>query len=376
MLLFIVHSLLLQRLGCCLLFAAILCHSTTHSLRVVVFGGSGFVGRRVCQELVHAGVDVVSVSRSGTLPPSFDSYEWKNAVEWIQADIVADIPPLIHLGENVDAVVSCIGNVKPAKEWKQLFGLGFDDDTLRDENGGVNEQICRLAKLAGAKRFIFISVSYQVAKALEGPLQGYIQGKRQAEQAALTLFGQDNTIVIGPSLIYGGARYPKLGQLYKTLVESAPAKAYLATNSFLRHLSSTPQEDWLEAMIFSSPVHVSNVSKVVCAGVMGLLTREIVGDRQQGFFDTLGQPVDYANVLFVDGTRAIERLSSQIAESPKMNSLLLPTSNRITIRIIEEPPMKGALVGMGPYLRPIPVVVMFATIFWSVMTQQFIQVVS
>ena len=255
--------------------------------------------------------------------------------------------------------------------------LIFSHDTLRDENGKVNENICQWAKQAGAKRFVFISVSYQVAKALEGPLQGYIQGKRQAEQAAFTIFGQDNAIVIGPSLIYGEARFPKLGQLYRTLVESSPAKAYLTTNSFLRHLSSTPLEDWLEAMIFSSPVHVSKVTNVVCAGVMGLVTREMVGNRHQGFFDTFGQPIDHANVLFVDGTTAIERISTQVADLPMLYSLPNPTPvTKLTKCIIEEPPSENALVGMGPYLRPIPVVAMFAAIFWSVMTQQFIQVVS
>ena len=60
--LLVIALFLRRRLDRCLLFVAFLCLSTTHSLRVVVFGGTGFVGRRVCQELVLAGVDVVSVS--------------------------------------------------------------------------------------------------------------------------------------------------------------------------------------------------------------------------------------------------------------------------------------------------------------------------
>ena len=45
--------------------AELLAALATAAPRVAVFGGSGFVGSRVCQTLVGAGCDVVSVSRTG-----------------------------------------------------------------------------------------------------------------------------------------------------------------------------------------------------------------------------------------------------------------------------------------------------------------------
>lgn len=53
------------------------------SRKVVVLGGNGFVGSRVCKLLVQAGCDVVSVSRSG-LPPSWAAgkEDWVSRVTW------------------------------------------------------------------------------------------------------------------------------------------------------------------------------------------------------------------------------------------------------------------------------------------------------
>ena len=37
-------------------------------LKVAVFGGSGFVGRRISRQLIYAGCEVVSILRSGKPP--------------------------------------------------------------------------------------------------------------------------------------------------------------------------------------------------------------------------------------------------------------------------------------------------------------------
>ena len=48
--------------------------------RLLVFGGNGFVGTRVCKEALDTGLGVVSISRSGK-PPVQDS--WVPQVEWV-----------------------------------------------------------------------------------------------------------------------------------------------------------------------------------------------------------------------------------------------------------------------------------------------------
>ena len=49
---------------------------------LVVFGGNGFVGSRICEEAVKTGLAVVSISRSGG--PKQNA-AWTSDVEWVQA---------------------------------------------------------------------------------------------------------------------------------------------------------------------------------------------------------------------------------------------------------------------------------------------------
>jgi hypothetical protein len=85
----------------------------------------------------------------------------------------------------IEAGISCIGNVNPDPDFDKLsfFGLTYDDERLFRENGLVNECAARIAKNCGAERFVFMSVSYEVAKMVEGPIDGYTRGKRYAEHS-------------------------------------------------------------------------------------------------------------------------------------------------------------------------------------------------
>ena len=50
--------------------------------RIAVYGGSGFIGSRVCQTLAAAGCEVVSLSRTGMPPVWAASQPWIDGVEW------------------------------------------------------------------------------------------------------------------------------------------------------------------------------------------------------------------------------------------------------------------------------------------------------
>ena len=349
----------------------ILCHLLRQStgFKVAVFGGSGFIGRRICEVLVKSGdCEVCSISKSGKPPTFYCDNSWADKVEWISYDFGMESSieeENIDLG-TIDAAISCVGNMDPCLEWKQLFGLGFDNDKLMVQNGAWNERICELSKNSGAQNFVFLSVNYETSKAFEGPIPGYIYGKRRAESKAYNLFGPEKTFVLGlPPLVYGGNRFQKLGDIFRKLVESPIAKSYVGSNDFLRSLSSAPMEDWFEKMLFSSPVLVENVARVACLCAFGNISKDIVGPRKQGFFDTDGKPVFYDDVVFIDGTNAIEDLSSNDKNLPY--PLKAEKKNGA-------PDFEGALVGQHPWLWPIPVAGLFGTIFWAVATQQFVQV--
>lgn len=358
--------------------ALLLQQASSLETTVAVFGGSGYIGRRVCRTLVETGHVVVSISRGGAPPACYRDGAWSDAVRWISHDL-DDGAPDFRLPP-VDAAVSCVGNVRPAPEWRQLFGLGFEDDRLRRENGAVNERAVELAERAGASRFAFISVSYEVAKMLEGPIEGYLDGKRRAESASFKTFGADGTVVVGPSLVYGGRRFPRLGRAYRALVTSPPARAYVAGNDALRNLSVAPLEDWVERTLFSPPAEVEVVARVLCAGALGRIDRGMVGPRRQGFYGTDGAAVSYPDVLFVDGTAEIERVDGLVGVELRGDRGKVLTAS-VPSRVVrtnaneeKEPPYEGALIGNLPFLYPFPVVLLFASIFWAVATEQFVQV--
>ncbi len=50
--------------------------------RVVVFGGSGYVGTRVCKHGLQMGMAVTSISRHGR--PANLTADWANNVDWVK----------------------------------------------------------------------------------------------------------------------------------------------------------------------------------------------------------------------------------------------------------------------------------------------------
>lgn len=72
--------------------------------KLLVFGGSGFVGSRVCEEALKTGLPVVSVNRSGSPKLSAD---WVSNVEWIQVQLehcrllACTSPKYSHCASNV-----------------------------------------------------------------------------------------------------------------------------------------------------------------------------------------------------------------------------------------------------------------------------------
>mmetsp|Transcript_48909 Transcript_48909/g.147355 ORF Transcript_48909/g.147355 Transcript_48909/m.147355 type:complete len:317 (-) Transcript_48909:223-1173(-) len=294
-------------------------------------------------------------------------------------------------------IYSCLilARLTPPSASSSFFGLSFDDDRLFRENGLTNERACWLSKAAGAGRFIFVSVSYETAKALEGPIPGYLEGKRVAEHAAALAFGEDRTVVIGPSLVYGGKRFLSAGDTWRKIVESSPVRVWLATQDFFRNLSSAPVQDWLEKLIFSPPVKVDTVAMVICTAALGGIEKEVVPPRRQEFYNTDGKPVYYDDVVFIDGTHEIERLANQCSTIRKQ-ARSEATASLIEVDCMEsvqngnadlskgglsseegdesdllEPPFEGALIGLKPYLYPLPVIATFLSIFAAIVTGQF-----
>jgi len=161
--------------------------------KIVVFGGDGFIGSRVCKQLldINPGTKVVAISRTRSEPPLWAAkMTWAKKVDWIAADaLTADFAPLL---EGASAVVSCIG------------ALGSQDD--EKINGQANVRLADAAAKANVQRFVYISVNPLVNEAAAGlgVLPEYFKGKREAEAAVKADFGPKSSTIVRPTLVYGG----------------------------------------------------------------------------------------------------------------------------------------------------------------------------
>ncbi|KAL7188180.1 hypothetical protein ACSBR1_038112 [Camellia fascicularis] len=137
--------------------------------RVVVLGGSGFVGSAICKAAVSKGIEAISLSRSGR--PSYSS-SWVDQVTWMSGDVFYANWDEVLAGAT--AVVSTLG------------GFGSEEQMQRI-NGEANVVAVTAAKDFGIPKFILISVhDYNLPSFLLS--SGYFTGKRKAESEVLSKY--------------------------------------------------------------------------------------------------------------------------------------------------------------------------------------------
>eukprot|EP00735_Rhodelphis_limneticus_P006531 TRINITY_DN18947_c0_g1::TRINITY_DN18947_c0_g1_i1::g.21600::m.21600 TRINITY_DN18947_c0_g1::TRINITY_DN18947_c0_g1_i1::g.21600 ORF type:complete len:269 (-),score=33.91,sp/Q9FVR6/Y1222_ARATH/36.50/2e-45,NAD_binding_10/PF13460.1/2e-18,Epimerase/PF01370.16/3e-09,NmrA/PF05368.8/1.1e-08,3Beta_HSD/PF01073.14/3.2e-05,3Beta_HSD/PF01073.14/9.6e+02,NAD_binding_4/PF07993.7/20,NAD_binding_4/PF07993.7/0.5,RmlD_sub_bind/PF04321.12/0.4,RmlD_sub_bind/PF04321.12/1.7e+02,RmlD_sub_bind/PF04321.12/3.6e+02,Polysacc_sy len=156
--------------------------SNTSIKKILVVGGSGYVGSHICKEAVRRGLQVSSLNRSGK-PQGLGS--WADQVEWVKGDILAG--GAIPEGFKDQGVVTCVG------------GFGNEDFQKRI-NGDTNIEVARQAKQIGVKKFVFIS-AHDYGFVPPG-MRGYFQGKRAAEEYITNTLGDRGTI-LRPTFISG-----------------------------------------------------------------------------------------------------------------------------------------------------------------------------
>lgn len=194
-------------------------------MRLLVLGGSGFVGRRVLLSALRSGLEVSSVSRSGapsSLGPELSS------VEWLSADIERP-EQLEQAMRGVDGVVSCVG----------VFG---SNEYMRRINGQANATAVEAAAKAGVRRFAYISAQKFRPVAMVAP--GYFEGKEMAEEAVGRHFGSDGC-VLRPPAIYGTREVGKYLKLPLGVVSRRSATLILDSRRSGRLVS------WLVASVSS-----------------------------------------------------------------------------------------------------------------------------
>eukprot|EP01025_Chloroclados_australasicus_P056800 TRINITY_DN7065_c1_g2_i1.p1 TRINITY_DN7065_c1_g2~~TRINITY_DN7065_c1_g2_i1.p1 ORF type:complete len:332 (-),score=46.12 TRINITY_DN7065_c1_g2_i1:285-1145(-) len=155
--------------------------------RVAVFGGNGFVGSRICQEVLNTGMGVISINRSGR--PTNISEAWVNDVEWVTGDALDESTYKSKL-LGCAAAISSVG----------AFGT---NEYMLKVNGQSNINAIKAAKDVGVPRFVYIAVhEYGLPSFV---LNGYFQGKKDAENFLKETYGEQG-VTLKPGFITGGRK--------------------------------------------------------------------------------------------------------------------------------------------------------------------------
>lgn len=211
--------------------------------KVLVLGGTGFVGSQVVATLQGLGVTTIATStdgRDGTTALDFGTTS--NIKETVQ-----------KLAAGCTAVVSCVGTI------------GTDADELIN---GATALAAAGAKAAGVQRFVYITVAPEVkefAKDIDF-LAGYMRGKSASREAVLANFGDDGSTLIEPTFIYGGGSFeispPRVASFYGKFIEG------LLSSSPLRTLTGIAPAGILKIAL-EPPVPVEAVASAAVAGALG-----------------------------------------------------------------------------------------------------------
>ncbi|KAG2227742.1 hypothetical protein INT45_004784 [Circinella minor] len=259
----------------------------TATKKLLVVGGSGFLGLSVCKHAIRQGWETVSLSRRG-IPELFKQGhrpEWTEKVQWEAGDSL-EPATYQHLLENVTDVVHTVGMISEM-DYKQVVGaknlcdaangvaqlagefIGMRDrgNPLRETPRPTFEMVNRdttitlakeAAKISSMDAFVFISASDIFP--LVDPR--YISTKRQAEQF---LFARPEfrSIVLRPG---------KLNIMSFMYSHERPAATPLATAIQLANMVTKPVAKELNTLPYGTslttpPLHIDTVANAVITGI-------------------------------------------------------------------------------------------------------------
>lgn len=153
--------------------------------KVVVLGGSGFIGREIVTSLVNNNVNVIVGCRNPTKARFLEKIEGNGSVNIIQTDVTnrSDIKKVI---QQADAVVSLVGILFESRN--NTF-----DAVQANAPGIISEE----ARKAGVKKLVHISA----LGADRFSLSKYASSKAMGEELLLEKFPE--ATILRPSIVFG-----------------------------------------------------------------------------------------------------------------------------------------------------------------------------
>ena len=174
--------------------------------KVLVTGGTGFIGAYILKELVEKGYAVRAIRRSNKRP-FFISPDILNKVEWVDSD-VRDVIFLNEAMQGVDAVIHSAALVSfDKKERKQMYNTNVDGTAnvvnLSLENG--IKKLVHISSISALGRTATGEKVNEEKKWVESKLNShYGISKNKAEMEVWRGMGEGlDAVIINPSTVLG-----------------------------------------------------------------------------------------------------------------------------------------------------------------------------
>ncbi|MFT8329671.1 MAG: NAD(P)H-binding protein [Oenococcus oeni] len=157
-------------------------------MKIVVFGGSGFIGQKLLEILVERGHDIISVSRHGR--PDSLTEKWADKITWVSSDILNDHEWQKYV-KDADWIIDSVGILFENPK-KNITYDRFIVQPVREITGFLKNNKSK-------NRFLFISAN-------KGPFifRKYMEAKYLAEK--ITKRQNKNNLIVYPGLVFDSAK--------------------------------------------------------------------------------------------------------------------------------------------------------------------------
>ncbi|KAJ2801289.1 hypothetical protein H4R20_003733 [Coemansia guatemalensis] len=255
--------------------------------RIFVVGGSGFVGRAICNTALARGWEVLSLSRHGapnrsTIAQSNASANLAKDVQWIKGDALRPETFRDSLA-GCDAVVHSVG-VLMENGYKALVNIGNRGGSSRSsaatyESANRDTALC-VAHVAretpGVKAFAYISASDAVP--FLDPR--YISTKREVERELLAHREQLRPILLRPGFMFSPDRpltIPMAAgvEAFRTLFHRTPVGCVLKNTPFAKAATPALRRELVAEAIINA------IANPQVSGILEIADIERIGKLHQ-----------------------------------------------------------------------------------------------
>jgi dihydroflavonol-4-reductase len=140
------------------------------SKRVLITGGTGFLGSYIIKALIEKGYTVRAIRRQTAQLPAYIPREILNKAEWVEGDVL-DIVSLEEAMEGVDAIIHSAGIVSfRKKDRKQMYQVNVE--------GTAN--VVNMALEKNIRRFVHISSVAALGRTAHG---GHVNEEKKWEES-------------------------------------------------------------------------------------------------------------------------------------------------------------------------------------------------